>query len=119
MVVTTHQEGALTAVSGQGVGDGRRGDGLDVGRLPVVAPLLPPGPEGGHRAVPDLGPELVSTLPDGQLSPGRDGGGQGQVSLETAKIENIVRTLETLFSLAFATVFGCQPLHSLGLMYLD
>ena len=71
------------------MGHSRRSDGLDVGCLPVVASLLPPGPEGGHRAVPDLGPELVSTLSYGQLSPGRDGGGQGQVSLKTENIDNI------------------------------
>ena len=71
------------------MGDGRRSDGLDVGRLPVVVPLLPPGPEGGHRAVPHLGPELVSALPDGQLSPRRDGGGQAQVSLETEKFRSL------------------------------
>ena len=104
MCVTTHQQGALTAVPGQGVGDGRRGDGLDVGCLPVVAPLLPPGPEGGHRAVPHLGSELVSALPDGQLGPRRDGGGQAQVSLKTEK-------LRTLFGM-----FGCQLLHWI---YLD
>ena len=88
--VCTDHQGSLAAVPGEGVGHGRRGDGLDVGRLPVVPPLLPPGPEGGDGAVPDLGPELVSTLTDGQLRPGGYGGGQGQISLKTEKISIFV-----------------------------
>lgn len=92
MFSTDHQ-GALAAVPGEGVGHGRGGDGLDVGRLPVVPPLLPPGPEGGHGAVPHLGPELVSTLADGQLRPGGHGGGQGQVSLKTEKLSTFVENI--------------------------
>ena len=57
--------GALAAVPGEGVGDGRGGDAVYEGCLSVVFSLLSPGSERCNRAVPNLCAKLLSTLCDG------------------------------------------------------
>ena len=78
----SYLDGSLAAVPGDGLGHGRRRDGLDEGRLSVVVSLLPAGPEGRHWTVPDLRTELGSALLDGQLRSGSHAGCEGNIGLK-------------------------------------
>ena len=89
-ILPSYRDGSLAAVPGDGVGHGRRCDGLDKGRLSVVVPLLPPGPEGRDGTVPDLRTELSSALLDGQLSSGGHAGSEGNIGL---KRDSVIRSV--------------------------